>query len=535
MPVSAASCDERLASPRSGTACSRPCCGRAAASAGRCSGTAWRSAASRSHGSSERNRSATSYVAPPQASSDHSCGRHPGDVAGDREQVAGAHPGREQRLVRVAERGVGDRDPVLLAQPPGEPLRPELEQQLPGAVGRGHPQVDVGQLGRRVEVDRRRAVRLVDGHVGEVGQQLGAAVAGAARGQQLRVGLDERRGDPPGRGSPGRRAPPAGTGCWWRRRGSGTPRPPAGPARPPSRRSRPRQVSLASIESKCAETSAPVYVVPPSRRTPAPPGERYVVILPVSGRKPLAGSSVVIRHCSAAPRSWIGVLGQPEVGQRLAGRDPQLGLHQVDVGDLLGHGVLDLDPRVHLDEDVVAVAGRAGTRPCRRCGSRSRGRTAPRRRTSGPAAPGRGWAPARSRRPSGGGAAPSSRARRGGSRRPSPSARICTSMCRGSTTACSMKTVGSPNAPSASRMQASTASRSRSGSSTRRMPRPPPPATALTNSGNGSSSAAATSASTSVDGSDALQRRHAGRLGRRDRAGLVAGQRRAPRRSARRT
>ena len=66
---------------------------------------------------------------------------------------------------------------------------------------------------------------------------------------------------------------------------------------------RPRQVSLASIESKCAETSAPVYDVPPSTRTPAPPGERYVVIMPVSGRKPLAGSSVVIRHCSAAPRS----------------------------------------------------------------------------------------------------------------------------------------------------------------------------------------------------------------------------------------
>ena len=33
------------------------------------------------------------------------------------------------------------------------------------------------------------------------------------------------------------------------------------------------------------------------------------MILPVSGRKPLAGSSVVIRHCSAAPRirieSWV--------------------------------------------------------------------------------------------------------------------------------------------------------------------------------------------------------------------------------------
>jgi len=44
----------------------------------------------------------------------------------------------------------------------------------------------------------------------------------------------------------------------------------------------------------------------------------------------------------------------PEVGQRLAGRDPHLRTHQVDVGDLLGHGVLDLDARVHLDEDVVA-------------------------------------------------------------------------------------------------------------------------------------------------------------------------------------
>ena len=68
-------------------------------------------------------------------------------------------------------------------------------------------------------------------------------------------------------------------------------------------KSRPRHVSLASIESKCGLTVAPVYVVPPSRRTPAPPGERYVVILPVSGRKSLAGSSVVIRHCRAAPRN----------------------------------------------------------------------------------------------------------------------------------------------------------------------------------------------------------------------------------------
>ncbi len=79
-------------------------------------------------------------------------------------------------------------------------------------------------------------------------------------------------------------------------------------------------------------------------------------------------------------------------------------------------------------------------------------------------------------------------------------------MWRGSTTACSMNTVGSPKAPSPSRMQVSIASRRSARSSTLRMPRPPPPATALTKRGvspssSRSDSAAATSASTSVEGS----------------------------------
>ena len=80
------------------------------------------------------------------------------------------------------------------------------------------------------------------------------------------------------------------------------------------------------------------------------------------------------------------------------------------------------------------------------------------------------------------------------------SARICTSMCRGRPTACSMNTVGSPKAPSASRIAADTDSRSAAGSSTRRMPRPPPPATALTKTGKPISSAPATSSSRSADG-----------------------------------
>src|SRR5690606_32946589 len=41
------------------------------------------------------------------------------------------------------------------------------------------------------------------------------------------------------------------------------------------------------------------------------------------------------------------VLRQAQFLERLARSDAQLGLHEVDVGDLLGDRVLDLDTRVH--------------------------------------------------------------------------------------------------------------------------------------------------------------------------------------------
>ena len=70
-------------------------------------------------------------------------------------------------------------------------------------------------------------------------------------------------------------------------------------------------MSLTSNESKYALISTPMSTVPPSRRTPAPPAERYAVMVPVSGRKPFAGSSVVIRHCSAAPLILITSCDRP--------------------------------------------------------------------------------------------------------------------------------------------------------------------------------------------------------------------------------
>src|SRR5665647_2181212 len=58
---------------------------------------------------------------------------------------------------------------------------------------------------------------------------------------------------------------------------------------------------------------------------------------------------------------------------------------------------------------------------------------------------------------------------------PVASARLWTSMCRARSTARSRKTVGSPKAPSASRMAARRAADRSPGASTRRIPRPPPP------------------------------------------------------------
>ena len=259
------------------------------------------------------------------------------------------------------------------------------------------------------------------------------------------------------------------------------------------------------------------------------------MILPVSGRKLLAGSSVVIRHCSAAPRSRIESCDEAEVGERLAGGDPHLRLHEVDVGDLLGHGVLDLDARVHLDEDVVAVAGRAGTRRCRRCGSRS------------PSAKRTASAHIRSRSSGsrlGAGAISTtfwcrrcteqSRSKRWITL-PSPSARICTSMWRGldhglldehgrvaeralalahaglDRLAQVLRVVDPAHAAAATAGDGLDEERVRAA---RRRPR-----------------RARRRRST---GSTRRQGRYAGRLGRRDRARLVAGQGRARRRSGRR-
>ena len=77
------------------------------------------------------------------------------------------------------------------------------------------------------------------------------------------------------------------------------------------------------------------------------------MIRPGAGRKPLAD---VLGVDPALDR----VAAQDDVlladGERLAGGDEHLLADQVEPGHELGHGVLDLDPGVHLHEEVVALA-----------------------------------------------------------------------------------------------------------------------------------------------------------------------------------
>ena len=85
----------------------------------------------------------------------------------------------------------------------------------------------------------------------------------------------------------------------------------------------------------------------PARR---PVGSDRASVRPEPVRRVLGGDPALQR--SAVDPDLL--LEQTKIIKRLPRGNPHLGLHQIDVGDLLGDRVLDLDPRIHLDEDVLA-------------------------------------------------------------------------------------------------------------------------------------------------------------------------------------
>ena len=69
---------------------------------------------------------------------------------------------------------------------------------------------------------------------------------------------------------------------------------------------------------------------------------------------------ILVRVFRIDPR-LDGVAVQPDLvlrqRQLFAERDPQLPFHEIDAGDQFGHGMLDLQARVHLDEEHVLAVG----------------------------------------------------------------------------------------------------------------------------------------------------------------------------------
>src|SRR6476620_7332120 len=74
---------------------------------------------------------------------------------------------------------------------------------------------------------------------------------------------------------------------------------------------------------------------------------------PVSGRKPFAGSAVVIRRCTA-PRRTIDPCDKPRSPSD-SRSDPQLAGYQIDVGGLLRDRALQLDSWIHLVDDMLST------------------------------------------------------------------------------------------------------------------------------------------------------------------------------------
>ena len=74
---------------------------------------------------------------------------------------------------------------------------------------------------------------------------------------------------------------------------------------------------------------------------------------PDCGMKSWRGILRAQPHLDRVPGELDVVLLEP---QRLAARDPQLQFDQIEPGDRLGDGVLDLQPRIHLHEIEFAAA-----------------------------------------------------------------------------------------------------------------------------------------------------------------------------------
>ncbi len=293
------------------------------------------------------------------------------DVGHDRQHVGRAHARGQQRLMAVAQRGVGDQHLLLVEHPLREAGRAQRLQPLPRAVGHRAAAVHLGQhrLGQWQRGQRAAGHLGVAVHrgLGQEAQQLGRAVAARGELQQLGRFLDEARRDLAGRkvrmvdhvlqelqvggdtadAELAQRPVHALAGLDRRRR----PGRHLDQQRVVVRRDHGAGVGRATVE-------------------PDPEASRAAV-----GRQAAVVGQEAVLRVLGRHAALQRVASQRNVGlQRHAGRvaavlrflvdadvaafaDADLGAHDVDAGDQLGHRVLDLDARVDLDEVAAVVVG----------------------------------------------------------------------------------------------------------------------------------------------------------------------------------
>ena len=267
----------------------------------------------------------------------------------------------------VAEGRGGHGHGLLGPQGLREALRAQLLEPLPPPVRRGVRRGPVeggaqrlvllvarvvGELGARVDTFHPGAVGLIDGDLGQPGQRLGGPVPGDLAFEQFGAGFDEVGGDLSGEelrvGQHGLEELDVGGHPADAELGQGTLGPVHGGGVVPA--------PAGELHQHRVEVRGDLR---PGVDRAAVQAHPRAAGRAVGGDLPDVGAEPVGRVLGGDPALQGGpahgqlVLGDAQVRQGLPGGDAQLRLDEVDVGDLLGHRVLHLDARVHLDEHVL--------------------------------------------------------------------------------------------------------------------------------------------------------------------------------------
>ena len=290
-----------------------------------------------------------------------------GHRRGRGQQVTGTHPGGQQRLVSITERGVSDPQCLLLTQSLREGLRALLKQQIPppGRLRLRRRTVEgtairlimlipreARQLIARVQALHPGTMRLIHRHISQILQGLGPPVLGPVDLGQLRVCINEICRYVSGQELLGvqhvhqkRNIGGHTTNAELRQR-----------ATSPGHRSHVVMAAAGELHQHRIEmrtdlrTGVHRATVQPDTRTTSGTisSDRTHIRAEPIGRI-LSGDPALHRRATDTQL----ILDQTQILQGLSGGNTDLRAHQIHVRDLFSDRMLHLNPGIHLDEHML--------------------------------------------------------------------------------------------------------------------------------------------------------------------------------------